>query len=178
MSHKITHFVESFLKDQRGAAAIEFALLLPVLLTLTIGMFEMAGLISANMKLINSAQLMGNLVAQQTNETNSMTSNFCTGAQDALSPLAATSFKATVASVTHYSTGTAVDWQDTTCGGATLSNAATLAASVIPNVGDSVIIVEASYNYTSPVVFVLSSSYGLTQTTYSRPRNVTNVTHS
>jgi Flp pilus assembly protein TadG len=167
-----------FCHNQRGSIAIEFALIAPVLLTLTIGMFEVAGLVSADMKLANAAQLLGDLVAQQTIQTNTMTTNFCTGAKDAMSPLSGTPFKATIASVTHNSSGTVIDWQDTTCGGASIANVASLAATVTPNVGDSVIIVQATYSYTSPVTYVLSSTYSLTQITYSRPRNVVTVTHT
>jgi Flp pilus assembly protein TadG len=171
--------IYTFARDQSGAAAIEFAFVLPIMLTLCLGMFEAAGLVSANMKVGNAAQLLGDLVAQQTNETNSLTSNFCAGAQIALTPLSPSSLKADIVSVTHYSAGISVDWQDTTCGGAaTISNGASLASSLIPNVGDSVIIVVATYNYASPVSYVLKSSYSLGQTTYSRPRNVPNITHS
>ncbi len=166
-------------KNRRGAAMVEFALILPVFLTICLGMFEVAGVVNANMKVTSAGQLLGDLVAQQTNETNTLTSNFCSGAQMALSPLSPASLKADIVSVTHYSGGTSVDWQDTTCGGAsTIANGATLAASLVPNVGDSVIIVVATYNYSSPVSYVLKSSYTLGQTMYSRPRNVTNITHS
>jgi Flp pilus assembly protein TadG len=170
--------LHSFAKDQAGTAAIEFALVLPALLTLCLGMFEFASFVTADMKLNNTAQLMADLVAQQTNETNGMTSNFCTGGQMALTPLSTKTLKVTLVSVTHYSAGMSVDWQDTTCGGSTISNAVALATPVIPNVGDSVIIAQALYTYQSPVTYVLNSQYSLTQTSFSRPRNVTNVTHS
>ena len=74
-------------------------------------MFETAGVVSANMKLENAAQLMADLIAQQSNETNGMTSNFCTGAQYAMAPLSGTPLKAAVVSVTHQSGGDTVNWQ-------------------------------------------------------------------
>lgn len=166
------------IQDRNGAAAIEFALILPLLLILSLGMFEIAGVISADMKLANATQLVSDLVAQQSNETDSLTANFCTGGEMAMAPLSGTSLKATVVSVTHDSGGTAVDWQDTSCGGSDISNAVSLAASVTPNVGDSVIIVVTNYQYTSPLDYVLSKNYTLTQTSFSRPRNVATVTHS
>ena len=171
--------LHSFLKDQTGTAAIEFAFVLPALLTLCLGMFEFSEFVSADMKLANTSQLMSDLVAQQANETNSLTSNFCTGGQMALTPLPSATLKVALASVTHYAAGISVDWQDTTCGSAaSVSNAVALATPVIPNVGDSVIIAQATYTYQSPVTYVLNSSYVLTQTSFSRPRNVTSVTHS
>jgi len=167
-----------FAIDQRGTAAIEFAFTFPMLLTLTIGMFEVAGFVSANMKLANTAQLISNLVAQQSIETNALTTNFCNGGQMALAPLPTTSMKVSVASVTHKTGGTAVDWVDNTCGGSGITGAVTLAGPLTPNVGDSVIIVQVSYLYASPVSYVLATSYALTQTSFTRPRNVPNITHT
>lgn len=172
------HRLISFLACQRGAAAIEFAILAPLLLTLSLGTFEVASLINADMKLANAAQVIGDLVAQQSNETDAETANFCTGGQMAMTPLSSTSLTATIVSVTHTGGGETVDWQDTSCGGSPIGDAASLAAPVTPNVGDSVIIVVAKYQYNSPLSYVLASNYSLTQTTYSRPRNVTTVTHS
>ena len=86
--------------------------------------------------------------------------------------------KAAVASVTKGTSSTAVDWNDTVCGSATaIASAATLAPTLMPNVGDSVIIVKTSYDYTSPISYVLAASYTLTATAYARPRNVAKVTH-
>jgi Flp pilus assembly protein TadG len=175
----MSRLLHAFARNQKGAATIEFAFVVPVFLIICLGMFEAAGVVSANMKLENAAQLMANLVAQQSNETNSMTSNFCTGAQYAMEPLSGTPLKADVVSVTNSSGTDTVNWQDTTCGSAsTVSNGSSIASSLIPNSGDSVIVVVATYTYTSPLSYVLKSSYTLTQTTYSRPRNVTSITHS
>ena len=108
-----------------------------------------------------------------------MTSNYCTGGQLVMMPFASSPLSATIASVTHYAAGISVDWQDTTCGSATsISNATTLASSVVPNVGDSVIIVKANYSYTSPISYVLSASFTLSQTAFSRPLKSSQVTHS
>ncbi|MEJ0062818.1 MAG: hypothetical protein WDO70_06360 [Alphaproteobacteria bacterium] len=84
-----------------------------------------------------------------------------------------------MASVTHYTASTTVDWQDTTCGGATaISGAPALASVVIPNVGDSTIIVQATYTYSSPLHYLLASNYTLTKTVFARPRGMTAITHS
>ena len=91
-------------------------------------------------------------------------------------PLSGTALKAAVASVTKDASSTKVDWNDTACGGATaIANAAALAPTLTPNVSDSVIIVQTSYSYTSPVSYVLAASYTLTATAYARPRNVATV---
>ncbi len=173
--------LHSLIRNQGGTALIEFALILPIMTTLFLGVFEVTRVVDADMRLANAAQVMADLVAQQTNvgDTASSMTNFCNGSKDSMYPLSGASLKVAVSSVTHGSSSTAQDWSDVTCNSATaISNPTGLAATLTPNVNDSVIIVQATYAYTSPISYVLKSSYTLTQTAFARPRNVTTVTHS
>jgi Flp pilus assembly protein TadG len=161
-----------------GTAAIEFALVLPLMIALFMGIFEVTRVVGAEMRLTAATQSIADMMAQQANIALAESANFCNGAKMTLYPLPATSLKVAVASVTKGVASTTVDWNDIACGGATaISNAATLAPTLVPNVTDSVIIVQTSYSYTSPVSYVLSASYTLTATAYARPRNVATVTH-
>ncbi len=164
---------------QGGAALIEFALIVPIMITLFMGLFEVTRVVAADMRLMNAAQSVADMIAQQSNITSTMMTNFCNGGKLAVTPLAGTSLKIAVAEVTNTSAGLTVDWNDTTCNTATtIANAKTLATSLVPNTNDSVVIVQATFAYTSPVSHVLSSSYTLTQTAYQRPYNVGTITHS
>jgi Flp pilus assembly protein TadG len=51
-------------RDRSGTAAVEFALVLPGLLTLSIGCYEAANLILADLKLEAAAETAADLVAQ------------------------------------------------------------------------------------------------------------------
>ncbi|MDE2165951.1 MAG: pilus assembly protein [Alphaproteobacteria bacterium] len=167
------------LRHQDGAALVEFALILPIMITLFLGAFEVTRVVAADMRLENAAQSVADMIAQQTNVTSTTMTNFCNGGQLSMTPLAGTSLKIAVAEVTNTGAGLVVDWSDTTCNSATaISNATTLATSLVPNTNDSVIIVQATYAYTSPISYVLSSSYTLTQTAFQRPYNVGTITHS
>jgi Flp pilus assembly protein TadG len=164
--------------NERGSAAIEFALILPLMISLFMGIFEVTRVVSADMRLTAATQSIADLVAQQINVTLAESSNFCDGAKLAMYPLSGTGLKAAVASVTKGASSTTVNWNDIACGNATaISNAATLAPTLTPNSSDSVIIVQTSYSYTSPISYVLAASYTLTATAYARPRNVATVTH-
>jgi Flp pilus assembly protein TadG len=173
--------LQKFIRNQNGTVIVEFAFIVPIMITLFMGVFEVTRVVSAYMRLANAAQVMADLVAQQTNVSNTSLSmtDFCTGSQDAMLPLSGASLKVAVSSVTHGSSSTSQDWSDVTCNSATaISNPTTLASSLVPNVNDSVIIVQATYAYTSPISYVLKASYTLTQTAFARPRNVVTVTHS
>lgn len=169
----------NLLTHQGGTALIEFALVLPIMITLFLGVFEGTRVVAADMRLANAAQSVADMIAQQSNITATMMTNFCNGGQLSMTPLSGTSLKVAVAEVTNNNGTLTVDWNDTSCNNATsISNATTLATTLVPNTNDSVVIVQATYSYTSPISYVLSSSYTLTQTAYQRPYNVGTITHS
>ena len=162
-----------------GSIAIEFAILLPVMTTLMFGSFEMTRLARSSMRANNAAQTIADLLAQQTNVTSSVMSNICAGGKVVMIPFPSAGMVATAASVTNYSSGRTVDWQDTTCGsGSTISTATTLGTSYTPTVKDSVIVVRVTYAYTPILTTVLSGTITLTRYAYSRPRTGTTITHS
>ena len=168
----------TFGRDARASIAVEFALLAPVMLIMLFGSISAARLVRASIKTWNIAQSIGDLVAQQTTLTTASMTDFCTGGQLTLAPFTG-ALTATVASVTYSTAGTrAVDWQDTTCGGTTLSNALALGTPYTPNAGDTVIVVQATYVYSFPASYVLPSSFTFKRTTYSRPRAGTTVSHA
>jgi len=163
-------------RDERAAALVEFALVLPIMISLFLGTFEVTRVVAADMRLASAAQSYADMIAQQSTLTVAQMTNFCNGGKLAMTPLPAKGLKAAVASVTHGNSSTAEDWHDESCGTAkAIASATTIAAPLVPNVNDSVIIVQASYAYTSPISYVLKKSYTLTQSAYARPRNVTTV---
>lgn len=163
-------------RDRAGTAAIEFAIVLPVILLLALVALETTLAVMAGMFLTNAAESVANIVAQQ-NSANWSVSNVCTAGQMSMTPLSGTPIKVAIASVTNQGgAGASVDWQDTSCGNAaSISNAASLAAGLIPDSGDSVIVVQATYTYTPPIQYILTSAINMTQTSYQRPRNGSSV---
>ena len=168
--------------DQSGLAAIEFAIILPIMLLLFLGSFETTNLVLAYMKLEASAETAADLVAQTRVNTvlqSTDLTNITNAAKQVLSPLptSGTLLKVAFASVT-YNTGSAViDWH-TEVNSATPITTATIPNNVsLANLGnqtngstDSVIIVTLTYSYSSPFTYVLSSSYTLTESAFNRPR--------
>jgi len=184
-----------FSRDKRGVAAVEFSVILPAMLLMFFGTFEVSSLIRAKFATNRAAQLIANLVAQE--PTGSATSgsgtvgftasdstDFCTAAKLAMAPFPGSSFKATIASASKNSSGViAFDWTpqaDTTCGGGAGTFLDPTAASngLLVNKGDSVIIVKVQYNYSSPIHFVLPSGYTITQSAYQRPRSPGVIPHT
>jgi Flp pilus assembly protein TadG len=160
-------------RSRAGTAALEFALLMPLLLTMFLGCFEVFEVVDADIKLDSTARAMANLVAQEASVSSSDLSDICVGGQLMMLPFPGSTLSATIASVTN-SGGIAEAWQDTSCGSATglSGSAVSNAAAMAPKIGDSVIVVQATYTYTSPIGYVLPATFKLSQIAYARPRNV------
>ena len=111
--------------DRSGTAFVEFAVLLPVLLTLFIGSYETSNLLLAYMKLEAAAETAADLVGQVPVNTILVTSgssngwdfgNITSAVQQVMTPFPTTPLKVSYASIT-YSTGSAVlDWHYETTG--------------------------------------------------------------
>lgn len=170
------------LRNSRGAALVEFAFILPILLLLFLGTFEATRVVRTMMKVSNAAQAYANLIASPMAaalSTSDLTNN-CNGAKLVLTPFDGTVFSAAVASLSSGDGATWTQvWHDTThCGAGVGSISGTsLASGITPtSTGDVVIVVKAQYSYTSPVTFVLPGSRTLSSTAFSRPRSNTTVT--
>jgi Flp pilus assembly protein TadG len=172
-------------RDRSGIAAVEFALLLPVLLTLFLGSYELSSLLLAYLKLEAATESAADLIAETDVNTVLQSSDF-TNVTNAVKQImvpfstSGTTLKIAYASVT-YSTGSAViNWHAEINGApaltiGTLPNAANSANLGNPSNGsnDSVIVAKLTYSYTSPVTYALATSYTLNEAAFMRPRYVT-----
>jgi Flp pilus assembly protein TadG len=176
--------------DRRGIAAVEFALIAPFLIAMLFGLFEVSSLVRVSLKLSHAANNLAKIVAQQqpasgqstASVTQAQIADFCTGAGDVLAPFGATSLSAAVVSVTNNSGTNQADWEaDSACTGKAApfkTSAISIAGggsgsggySLVPNPGDSVIVVQASYIYTPVLHLIFGANWTLNQTAFARPR--------
>jgi Flp pilus assembly protein TadG len=166
------------LRDRRGSVSLELAAIFPFMAIMFFGCFETTQLVRVAMGLGVSSDAISDYIARAsqpggTDPTAEVT-NACSGGQLMMAPFSGSFLGAAVVSVTYSVTSgaIAVDWSDTSCGTGTaaISDAVTLATALLTTPGDSVIIVQTTYNYAAPVHFVLQPSYTLTHMSYSRPR--------
>ncbi|MCE4226701.1 pilus assembly protein [Methylobacterium sp. C25] len=167
-----------FRRDRAGVGAVEFALILPTMLFAVLGSFQVFALARARMLTVAATRNLADLVSQQDSVSPTQIADFCKAGKLSLLPLASSTFKASIASVTYTGSIRKIDWTDVSCGAVTaISGAATTAASVTPAAGDSAIVVSASYAYTSPLTFPLTLNVTFASTAMSRPRLGTAVTY-
>jgi len=166
------------LRNRAGNVAVEFAILLPVMVTLFFGLFEGSQAIMAYMKLVDATQTVADLTTQQQSVASTDVDSFYLAGQLVMKPFAGGSLGIAVTSVTFdISSGAAsVAWQDTRNANP-MSNATTLAAG-FGGKGESVVIVQGTYSYTGLLHYVLPGSLTLTQVAFSRPRLVASIPHT
>ena len=165
------HHRPSITHDRRGLAALEFALIAPVLFTLFLGTVEVSTLVRAKMKFGAVADSMASLVALQNPiGQGTMISDFCTGEGYTLAPFSASTLSIRVDSVTNHGTSTTADWTKSCGSVANASSPVTLAAALVPASGNSVIVVQTQYTYSAPISYLLPAIATFTGTGYAQPR--------
>ena len=166
-------FLRRLWRNLGGTAAVEFAFVLPALLLMFCGVFEVSQALIVYMKVIDVADTVSDLVAQQTGVTSSNFDNYYTAGQLVMTPSIGSGLGIAIASVVFDPTTgkPSVAWQVTRGGAATMTDAAS-AATGLGSPGDSVIEAQATYTYTSVLKFVLPKGIAISARVFSRPRVV------
>jgi Flp pilus assembly protein TadG len=112
MWRQLAQLVARWRGDNRGAAVVEFALILPVMLTLYVGSIEASVLITMDRKVQSAAGAVGDLVARSDDQISAdQLRNYFQAASGILSPYSADTLKQVVTSVQIRKDGTTrVDW--------------------------------------------------------------------
>ncbi len=158
-------------RDERGVSAVEFAMLLPLMVSLYLGAVELSQGIGADRKVTLTARTVADLVSQVASVSNNDMTNSLNAASAVMSPFSASKLKVVVSSVKIDAQGKAtVAWSDTRNGtarakGSTVSLPAALA---IPN--SSLIWSEVSYSYKPVIGYVVTGTMNLKDQIYMRPR--------
>jgi Flp pilus assembly protein TadG len=161
-----------FAGDRRAMAAVEFAILLPVMIALYLGSVEITEAIAINRQVSQTASTIANLVAQaSTNITDPQMGDILAASTAVLTPYPVANATVVVSSITIDPSGTAtVCWSDSLNGTPrTVGQAITLPAG-LSNIRDSVILGEASYAFTPNLGYVITGTLTLTGSMYFAPR--------
>ena len=160
-----------FLADKRGVSAVEFAMVLPLMVTLYLGGVEVSQAVAIDRKVTLVARTLGDLVSQATSVDNSGMTSIFTATTAVIAPYSDASLKITVSSIQINSQGVAkVSWSDTKNGTVhTVGSIVVLPAALnVPST--SLIWAEASYAYTPTIGHFITGTKNLTDQIYMRPR--------
>lgn len=175
----------SILRDRRAVAAVEFALLLPLLVTLFVGSNEISQALAIFRKVGHTSSTLGDLVAQVGTLSASDMTDILAASSAVMTPYSATNAKLVVSAVKYTSAkGFRVCWsraQSDTAWTVGSAPPVTIPSGVVAD-GDEVIVTRVRYTYTSAFSTIMADIWGsgsitLSDLSYFRPRVSTTVVY-
>jgi Flp pilus assembly protein TadG len=161
--------------------AVEFALIIPVMLTMYFGTVETTNALTAARRVTNVTQTAADLTAQVATVSTSDLNDIYSASAAILAPFPTDVIKMTITSVVanaSSATNTKVAWSKA-YGGATArsTNSSVTLPAGLTTAGTSIIMVEVSYNYTSPIASFITGPILMTEVAYLKPRRSIEVSY-
>jgi len=157
--------------NERGIAAVEFAMLLPLMLTLWLGTTEISSGIAANRKVTLTARTLADLTSQVTGLSTSDMTNALNAAAAVIAPYSAGNMKATVSSVSIDANNKAtIAWSVTKNGTTHAVGSPVTLPSALLIASTCLIWSEVQYSYKPTIGYVVTGTLQLKDQIYMRPR--------
>ena len=155
--------------DERGVTLVEFALVLPVMIVIFIGLVEFSEAFTVARKLSGAAGTVSDLVAQESSVTNASLNDIEQVAGELMQPYSDTPLNVVIVSVVaDENNATTVAWSYP-AGAYAVGTPYTLPQAGLTEAGSSLIVTEASYNFT-PTVSRFLGTFLLNERAFFRPR--------
>jgi Flp pilus assembly protein TadG len=163
--------VRDLIADRRGLAAIEFAMIVPIMLVMFFGTVELSSGVAVDRKVTLVARTLSDLTSQSSSVAAADLNNFFTIKDAMLSPYSPTPVQATITElfVDPITLKARVQWS---MGSAPRSTSSVVGIPTALAIANSYLIMgEVNYLYVPTVGYVMSKSgINLTSTAYTRPR--------
>ena len=160
-----------FATDRDGVAAIEFAMIVPIMLMMFFGTVELSSGVAVDRKVNLMARTLSDLTSQNQSVTTVQLNNFFNASNAILTPYSPTPTQSTITElyVDPTTLKARVQWSK---GSAPRSVSSTVGIPTSLAIGNTYLIMgEVSYLYVPTVGYVMSKSgIALTSTAYTRPR--------
>ena len=173
------HRLSRLFREARGIAAIEFALIAPVLVIFFYGSFEVSMMLQTDRRVSNTAATMGDLVSRSPSINATEVTNVFRSAELTMTPYDTSAIRLRISSVdTDPATGDPrIDWSRANANwtARTAGSTLTVPAGMIPPNG-SVILAEVEFDYASKTGFLFEASRMMSEEHWIRPRRTDYVT--
>lgn len=157
--------------DERGISAVEFALILPIMLTMYIGAVEFSHALTIDRRVTAVASAAADLVAQAEQVSDSDLNDIFEASTTIMMPYSATPISIVLTSVVaDEENRTKVAWSAAHNGTPHAEGTDFTVPDGLTQPFSSVIVAEVSYNYTPPVGEFLTGGITMTDKFYLRPR--------
>ena len=177
ISLRLRHLLEALKRETSGVAAVEFAMVLPVIVLMYLGMSELSQGIATDRKVTLLSRTLADLVAQSATINQTELSNTFNAAASVLAPFSG-SPKMVISSVVVDGAGAAkVNWSCEKNGGTKrIKDSSVTLPTGLNAPSTSIIMAEVGLTY-SPMLgdAFFKTGLELSETTYMRPRLVSSV---
>ena len=161
-------FLARMAADRKGAAAVEFALIFPILFVLNIGAAEALQVYQVQRNVAHMAAVMADITAQSRTVTDAEVQDILSASISIIHPFPKTTLQQRVSSLSANAAGTVTqDW--TAKKDYTGSAAASVPAGYL-GANESVIVTDVVYDYKPTFGFFLPENIRFTRHAYARPR--------
>ena len=176
---RLPHAVASFAQDRRGVSAVEFAMLLPLMITLYLGSVEISQGVGIDRKVTLTSRTVADLASQVSDISNTDMTNLLNASSSVVAPYDVSKLKVTVSAVKIDANGTAkICWSDT-LNGTKRASGSTVTLPAALNIANTTLIwSEASYAYKPTIGYVVTGTLTLSDQIYMRPRLSDTVTRN
>jgi Flp pilus assembly protein TadG len=170
--------IRRWTKDTRGIAAVEFALIAPVMVATLLGMIEANNIITSYSKSVSAAQTVSDLVSQSNTLTTTQVDSIVVGAQRVLDPLVSsiTTLSVDVSSIAYDASGNPYQAWTYHWGKTSTPPAPTLAKG-LGAANESVIVAALSYICT-PLIAEIVPKATFNQVAITRPRTTRKIAYN
>jgi Flp pilus assembly protein TadG len=179
LARRLARPLGRFAGERSGLAAVEFAMLLPMLMTLFLGTVEITTGVAIQRKVTLTARALADLSSQYTSITASEMTNILNASSDIIAPYSALNLKSVISELSINAQGQAtVVWSQTLNGAAlTAGQIVNLPSSLaVPN--SYLLLGQTSYSYNPTYGYVVTGTLTLSDSVYMRPRQSSSVSYS
>ena len=170
MWRRLLRSPRELLADRSGLAAVEFAMIIPIMLLLFFGTDEFSSGVAVNRKVTLMARTLSDLISQNISVTDAQFTNFFNASQAILTPYPSAPVNSTISEL-YIDPTTKVARVQWSQGGSPRGLGTTVTIPAALQVGGTYLIFsEVRYAFAPTVGYVLKSTITLKDYSYTRPR--------
>jgi Flp pilus assembly protein TadG len=160
-----------FKRDDRGMAAVEIALLLPLMVSLYFGAVQLSQAVTAKSNVTLTARTISDLVSRVSTINNADMTNALNASSAVMAPFPVSNLKVTVSSINIDANGKAtISWSDTLNGSARAVGSVVTLPTALSVASTSLIWAEVQYAYTPAIGYVITGTLALKDQMFMGPR--------
>ncbi len=173
MMMKLRRRLSRFGKAKKGLAALEFAIIAPMMITLLFGSVEMIDILGVNSRAQNATASLADVTARDTEVSNAEINDLWSALGVLMYPNNPNNIDVRITSVRIVNSSSAtVVWSEGRGMAPRANGSSVTLSAAMMNPGTSLIMAETTYRYDSPLRFILDAPIEIKHVAYRRSRLV------